>query len=198
VEQAPTPEAETPATPATQAVPGSASSKTAAQKAQKKPSAAQPAPAPAPQVAPPIAAPVAPPVAAPAPHPQAAGLGFDPKKIDPKENARLKFDLSHIPGAVNFVVEMDGKTFYKGSAGNKGDYDNLYVPPGLHQFRVQISAGSLEKTSNTVSFQFVAKKNMTLRVDMKPQPNASVGGVPVIDPATQVVATLKAGFSLFN
>ena len=106
--------------------------------------------------------------------------------------------MTHVPAAVNFAVEMDGKTFYKGSAGNKGDYDNLYVPPGQHQFRVQVSAGSFDKTSNTVSFQFVAKKNLTLRVDMKPQPNASVAGVPVIDPATQVVATIKAGFSLFN
>jgi serine/threonine-protein kinase len=198
VEPAPAPDATTPAAPTTQMVQGSSSSKAAAQKAQKKPSASQPAPTTAPQVAPPIAPPVAPAVAAPATHPQAGGLGFDPKKIDPKANARLKFDMTHVPPAVNFVVEMDGKIFYKGSAGNKGDYDNLYVPPGPHQFRVQVSAGSVEKTSNTVSSQFVAKKNMTLRVDMKPESNASVAGVPVIEPATQVVATLKAGFSLFN
>jgi hypothetical protein len=125
-------------------------------------------------------------------------LGFDPKKIDPKENARLKLDLGHAPANLNFTVEMDGKTFYKGIAGNRSDYDNLYVPPGLHQFRVVISAGSVEKLSNTVSLQFVAKKHMTLKVELKPQSNASVAGVPVLDPATQVIATLKADFSLFN
>jgi hypothetical protein len=61
-----------------------------------------------------------------------------------------------------------------------------------------ISAGSVEKLSNTVSLQFVAKKHMTLKVELKPQSNASVAGVPVLDPATQVIATLKADFSLFN
>jgi hypothetical protein len=68
----------------------------------------------------------------------------------------------------------------------------------MHQFRVEIIAGSVEKSSNTVSFQFVAKKHSTLRVELKPQPNASLAGVPVLDPATQVIATLKADFSLFN
>jgi hypothetical protein len=125
-------------------------------------------------------------------------LGFDPKKIDPKDNARLKFDLGHAPPNLNFTVEMDGRTFYKGTAGNRADYDALYVPPGLHQFRVTVSSGNVEKTSNTTSFQFVAKKHMTLKVELKPWPNASVAGVPVLDPATQVIATLKADFSLFS
>ena len=110
----------------------------------------------------------------------------------------MKFDLSHIPPSLNFTVEMDGKTFFKGSAANKADYDNLYVPPGLHQFRVEVSAGGVQKLSNAASFQFVAKKHMTLKVELKPQPNATAAGSPVLDPATQVVATLKADFSFFN
>ncbi len=197
----PAPEEAAPAVPppASQAK-TSASAKVTPSKTQKKaagvPQSAQVAaiPAPAPVVVPPVA----PPAPAPAPHPQLAALGFDPKKIDPKDNARLKFDLGHVPPAVNFTVEMDGKTFYKGTAGNRADYDSLYVPPGLHQFRVEVSAGSVSKVSNTVSFQFIAKKHMTLKVDLKPQSNASVAGVPVLDPATQVIATLKADFSLFN
>ena len=195
----PTPEQAAPAppepTPQAQAPPAA---KATTSKAQKKAAAPQAAPSVPPPVAPPIAAPVVPPIAAPAPHPQSTALGFDPKKIDPKENAHLKFDLSHIPPSLNFTVEMDGKTFFKGSAANKADYDNLYVPPGLHQFRVEVSAGGVQKLSNTVSLQFVAKKHMTLKVELKPQPNATAAGSPVLDPATQVVATLKADFSFFN
>jgi serine/threonine-protein kinase len=177
----------------------SASAMVTPSKTQKKPGAAQQsAQSAAPSAPAPVAAPVAPPAPAPAPHPQSAALGFDPKKIDPKENARLKFDLGHVPPAVNFTVEMDGKTFYKGTSGSKAGNDNLYVPPGLHQFRVEVSAGSVEKVSNTVSFQFIAKKHVTLKVELKPQSNTSVAGVPVLDPATQVIATLKADFSLFN
>ena len=110
----------------------------------------------------------------------------------------MRFDLGHAPPKLNFTVEMDGKTFYKGTAGDKADYDTLYVPPGMHQFRVAVTAGSVEKMSNAVSFQFIAKKHMTLKIELKPWPNASVAGVPVLDPATQVIATLKADFSLFN
>jgi serine/threonine-protein kinase len=196
----PAPEAAAPAAPppASQAK-TPASTKVTASKTQKKTAAppetmqtVAPPPAPAPVVAAPVATP------APAPAPPPPALGFDPKKIDPKDNARLRFDLGRVPPAVNFKVDMDGKPFYKGTAGNRADYDSLFVPPGQHQFRVEISAGSVEKSSNTVSFQFVAKKHSTLRVELKPQANASVAGVPVLDPATQVIVTLKADFSLFN
>jgi serine/threonine-protein kinase len=176
----------------------SAGAKVAPTKLQNKPGAAQQSAQPATPSAPaPVAALVAPPAPAPASHPQSAALGFDPKKLDPKENARLKFDLGHVPPAVNLTVEMDGKTLFNGAAGNKAASDNLYVPPGLHQFHVEVSAGGVEKSSNTVSFQFVAKKHVTLKVELKPQSNASVAGVPVLDPATQVIATLKADFSFF-
>jgi serine/threonine-protein kinase len=209
---APSPAAATPPQPATPApeaaAPPLGSQAKASANTKPSPSKTQKRAAPAPEImqtpTPPAPAPVvAAPVVAPAPTstsppPQPAALGFDPKKIDPKSNARLRFDLGHVPPAVNVVVEMDGKTFYKGTAGNRADYDSLYVPPGMHQFRVEIIAGSVEKSSNTVSFQFVAKKHSTLRVELKPQPNASLAGVPVLDPATQVIATLKADFSLFN
>jgi serine/threonine-protein kinase len=196
----PAPEEAAPAVPAPASqAKTTATSKTPPSKTQKKPAAgqqsAQPTAPPAPA---PVAAPVAPAVPAPAPHPQTTALGFDPKKIDPKDNSRLRFDLGRAPSNLAFTVEMDGKTFYRGTAGNKADYDVLYVPPGLHQFRVAVSAGSVEKVSNAVSFQFIAKKHMTLKVELKPWPNASVAGVPVLDSAMQVIATLKADFSLFG
>ena len=185
--------------PASQAL-TSATAKVPPSKTQKKPAAGQQSAQPAAPSAPAavVAVPVAPPAPTPASHPQTVALGFDPKKIDPKENARLRFDLGHAPPILSFTVEMDGKTFYKGTAGNKADYDALYVPPGLHQFRVAVSSGNVEKMSNAVSFQFIAKKHVTLKVELKPWPNASVAGVPVLDAAMQVIATLKADFSFFG
>jgi hypothetical protein len=86
---------------------------------------------------------------------------------------------------------MGGRLYYKGTAGNKTDYDNLYVPPGVHEFRVTVGGGNLQKTSNAVSGKFVAKKRMSLKVELRPQPNGSSGASPALDPATKVIATLK-------
>ena len=87
-----------------------------------------------------------------------------------------------------FTVEMNGKLYCKGTAGTKSDYDGLYVPPGVHEFRVTISSGSVQKASNTVSADFVAKKHLTLKTELRPQPT---GTPATLAPATQVVATLK-------
>lgn len=127
-------------------------------------------------------------VAAPAARARAA-VGFDPKALDPKQNARLKLDLGRLPGALAFTIEMNGKTYFKGTAGSKSDYDNLYVPPGVHEFRVTVSGGGVQKVSNIVSADFVAKKRMSLKVELRPEAR---GGSAALDPAAQVVATLKA------
>ena len=37
-----------------------------------------------------------------------APLDFDPKTLDPKQNARLKIDASQLPARVDFTVEMNG------------------------------------------------------------------------------------------
>ena len=170
------------------------------------PSAAPaPAPAPAPTEAntqpaapaPPISKPTpstpapapASPAATPTPQAQLAPVPFNPKKLDPKQNARLKIDLSHFLPAMEITIEMNGKLYYKGTAGNKAGYDNLYLPPGDHEFRVTVSSGKFQKDSNSMSVKFAAKKHYTLKVDLQPQPSGSPGAV--IDPATKVVATLK-------
>ena len=87
-----------------------------------------------------------------------------------------------------FTVEMNGKLYCKGTAGKKADYDGLYVPPGVHEFRVTVSSASLQKASSTVSAEFVAKKHLTLKVELRPQP---AGPSDALTPGTQVVATLK-------
>jgi hypothetical protein len=119
---------------------------------------------------------------------------FNPKTLDPKQNARLKIDLSHFPNALAFTVEMNGKLYCKGIAGSKADYDGLYVPPGVHQFRVTVGGGSVQKASNTVSAKFIAKKHLTLKVELRPQPGGSSGALA---PTTQVLATLKTDLFQF-
>ncbi len=193
--QAPAPSQPAPSTPEKAAPAPPAQSSEAAKAAKPKPgrnvaaqSAAQPATKP---VAPPVAAPVAQPVAAPAPSPQLAAVAFDPKKLDPKQSTRLKFDFENFPPSLTFTVEMEGKTYYKGSAASPSDYSNLFVPPGVHEFRVSVSSGGVQKLSNIVSADFVAGKRMTLKVEHRPQTNGNTPPLPVFDAGSQIVATLK-------
>ncbi|HEY6308543.1 MAG TPA: serine/threonine-protein kinase [Candidatus Angelobacter sp.] len=131
------------------------------------------------------------PVAAPEPAP--ATLGFDPKALDPKENARLKIDTKRMPGGVDFTVEMNGKLyFHKTSAGSDAPDDEMFVPPGVQEFRVTAKQGSAKKASNTVSAEFKAKKKITMRIELRNAGMASDTGVPQgIYPDTQIVVTLK-------
>jgi hypothetical protein len=183
-----TPEKAAPATPAQ----SSEAAKAAKPKPGKNVAAAQPsakpAPAPAAQFAP---APVAPPVATPAPSPQSAAVAFDPKKLDSKLNTRLKFDFENFPPSYTFTVDMDGKTYFKGSAANPSDYNNLLVPPGVHEFRVAVSSGGVQKVSNIASADFIASKRMTLKIEHRPQTNGNTPPLPVLDAASQIVITLK-------
>ncbi len=149
------------------------------------------APAPAiskPSASTPMPAPLA---SAPTPVTQShlAPVAFNPRTLDPKQNARLKIDLNHFLPAMDVTIEMNGKLYYKGTAGNKAGYDNLYVPPGEHEFRVTVSSANFQKASSSMSVKFAAKKHYTLKADLQPQPSSSPGAI--INPATKVVATLK-------
>jgi serine/threonine-protein kinase len=146
-------------------------------------------PAPAPAVA---KKPVAPP-AAPSPNrSRTAAVAFDPRTLPPNQNARLKIDLESFPPGLAFTVEMNGKTYYKGSTGSNSDYGNLFVPPGVHEFRVSVRGGSVQKISNTVSAEFLAKKHLTLRAELRTAAKNSSTPSPALDPSAQVVAILKA------
>jgi serine/threonine protein kinase len=126
---------------------------------------------------------------APANVPQAsASTSLNPKALDPKQNTRLKFDLSKVPAALPFAVQMDGKAYYKGTAGNRADFETLFAPPGVHEFRVSVGSGTGAKTSNTVSAEFVARKRMSLKVELRPTVESSAATLPS---GTQVLATLK-------
>ncbi|MGA3373253.1 MAG: serine/threonine-protein kinase [Terracidiphilus sp.] len=170
--QAPTPAATasrqpvTPQTPALEAVPEAAQAPTG------KPSAAS---APAPALA---------------PHSSSSSVAFDPKTLDPRHNARLKLELDHFPAGAAFSIEMNRKIYFKGSVSNKADYESLFVPPGVQEFRVTIRG--LQRPSNIVSAEFLAGKRMTLRVELRPPAKGSSGTSQTLNPATQIVASLKA------
>jgi len=69
--------------------------------------------------------------------------------------------------------------------------DNLFVPPGVHEFRVMARGGSVQKASNIVGAEFKANKRMTLKAELRlPAKGTSVSS-PALDPAAQIVATLR-------
>jgi serine/threonine-protein kinase len=156
------------------------------------PTAPEPAPTsqPAPLAAPEANSAKAP--TTPAPRLQPAVVAFDPKTLDPKQNARLKLELVHFPSGLAFTIEMNRKVYLKAETGDKGALENLFVPPGVQEFRVTVRGGAVQKTSNIVSAEFQANKRMALKVEFRPAANGSSAGSPALDPAAQIVATLKA------
>jgi hypothetical protein len=135
----------------------------------------------------------APPPMAEAPAPEPAALDFNPKSLDPKTNAKLKIEADQIPASLDFTVEMNGKLYLRRSAeGNKKEFDDFYVPPGVQEFRVTAGSGSVQKNSNTVSTEFKAKKRHTLKIELRTQGGATGAGMPQgLYPDTQLVLTLK-------
>jgi serine/threonine-protein kinase len=129
--------------------------------------------------------------------PDLAALDFNPKALDPKANAKLKIEAGQIPAVVDFTVEMNGKLYLRRSAeGIKSEYDDLYVPPGIQEFRVtavSVSAtGAVRKSSNTVSTEFKARKKHTLKIELRTQGTPMNAGTPQgIYQDTQIVLTLK-------
>jgi len=140
----------------------------------------------------PAAAPAASPAASPAANAQQPPpVSFNPKSLDPRQNTRLKIELEHFPYDLAYSVTMNGKSFFKGTTGNSRDSENLFVPPGVHEFRVTVFAGRLQKTSNTVSAEFLANKHMTLKVELRPPASSFTAASKALGPDAQIVASLK-------
>ncbi|MDP9339584.1 MAG: serine/threonine protein kinase [Acidobacteriota bacterium] len=118
---------------------------------------------------------------------------FDPKQLDPGSNARMKIEAEHFPENVGFTVEMGGKIYFERSGGNNQNmFEDLYVPPGVTEFRVIAGVGANRKTSNIVSAEFKAKKKKTLRVELRTQGQKPGSGVPAgVYADSQIVVTLK-------
>ncbi|MGA3079847.1 MAG: serine/threonine-protein kinase [Terracidiphilus sp.] len=130
--------------------------------------------------------------AVPEPSAESPSVAFNPKTLAPKQNTRLKLELDHFPSGMAFTIEMNRKTYFKGSTGNKAEYEGLLVPPGVQEFRVTVRSGGVQKSSNIVSAEFLANKRMTLKVELRPPAKGGVGTSLALDPAAEIVATLKA------
>jgi serine/threonine-protein kinase len=130
--------------------------------------------------------------ASPVSRSQTSAVAFNPKALDPKQNARLKLELDNFPPALAFTIVMNGKTYFKGSAGNKAEYENLFVPPGVHEFRVMVRGGGVQKASNTVGAEFKANKRMTLKAELRLPAKGSSASSTALNPSTLIVATLRA------
>jgi predicted Ser/Thr protein kinase len=120
-------------------------------------------------------------------------VGFDPRKLDRKQNAKLDIDATRMPAGVAFTVLMNGKVYLQktGAQSNLGDED-FFVPPGVQEFLVIAKSGAVEKASNTVSTEFLAKKRNTLKIEARSKGMPPGSGVPQgLYPDTEIVVTLK-------
>ena len=105
--------------------------------------------------------------AKPTPAPAAPAPGaFDPHKLDPSKNAKMKIDVSKFPSGLAFNIDMDRQSYLRFVTGDGTNLDNLYVPPGVQTFRVSFKSGGQEWVSNLVSDDFKAKKSKTLKVQL--------------------------------
>ncbi len=101
-----------------------------------------------------------PPHPAPAPRPSIPGSSI------PNKNAKLKIDVSKFPNGLPFTVEMNRQPYLHFITGDGTSLDNLYVPPGVQEFRVTFKSGGQEWDSNIVSDDFKAKKRKTLKIQL--------------------------------
>jgi serine/threonine protein kinase len=120
-------------------------------------------------------------------------VDFDPKQLDPNANAKLKIEADQFPANVAFTVEMGGKVYFeRGGNNNQQLFDDLYVPPGVTEFRVIAGEGANRKTSNIVSAEFKPKKKKTLRIELRTQGQKNGSAVPSgVYTDSQIVVALK-------
>ena len=128
--------------------------------------------------------------AAPASHP-ASIPAFDPRKLDPNTNAKLKIELNRLPVGVPYTVEMNGKVYLRGITGEDADLDNLFVPPGVQEFRVTMRSGGQPRVSNIVSEDFKAKKRKTLKIELLGQTSVPASSAEPLSGSAKVYLSLK-------
>jgi serine/threonine protein kinase len=156
--------------------------------AEPVPAVTKPEPAPSPSVGTPNE--TTPANSLPASHPSAR-VAFDPRKLSPDTNAKLRIDMEHFPFGVPYTVEMNGKVYLRGITGENTDLDNLFVPPGTQEFRLTMRSGGQQKVSNIVSDEFKAKKRKTLRVELRGQESTPASSAEPISSGAQIFLSLK-------
>jgi hypothetical protein len=118
-------------------------------------------------------------------------VDFDPTNLSPNKNAKLKIETEHVPPKLDFTLEMNGKVYLRwNTSDNTADNKDLFVPPGVQEFRVTAENGSVQKASNIVSTEFKAKKKKTLKIEFRDQDKPGKGA-PELSETSQIFATLK-------
>jgi serine/threonine protein kinase len=120
---------------------------------------------------------------------------FDPRKLDPNTSTKLKIEPSKLPNGLPINVELDRKPYLSFITGDKTDLDNLYIPAGVHELRVQIKTGGQEFDSNIVSDAFKAKKRKTLKIEIL-QNGKTPAQIPV--PLTKDMSIFLSFPSIFD
>jgi serine/threonine-protein kinase len=120
-------------------------------------------------------------------------VGFDPTNLSSNKNARLKIETEHVPPMLDFTIEMNGKVYLRWNTSDKtADNKDLFVPPGVQEFRVTAESGSIRKASNIVSTEFKVKKKKTLKIEFRDQDTSGKSQSPAeLSETSQIFATLK-------
>ncbi len=126
---------------------------------------------------------------------KSAPVAFDPRKLDPNTSTKLKIEPSKLPNGLPINVELDRKPYLSFITGDKTDLDNLYIPAGVHELRVQIKTGGQEFDSNIVSDAFKAKKKKTLKIEIL-QNGKAPAQIPV--PLTKDMSIFLSFPSIFD
>ena len=103
----------------------------------------------------------------------------------------MKIDLNRLPVGVPYIVEMNGKPYLRGITGESTDLDNLFVPPGVQEFRVTMRSGGQQKVSNIVSEDFKAKKRKTLKIELLGQSSAPSKSAEPLTGDAKIFLSLK-------
>jgi serine/threonine protein kinase len=112
------------------------------------------------------------PASAPGSGPTTPPAVAKPEAVSAADFAKLRVDDRNVPNSLSFMVLMDGKLLFQRNTLPEGQsdpkHDDDSVPPGIHEFRVIVSPGSLQVTdSNNVRFDFAAKKKLTLKIELR-------------------------------
>ncbi len=119
-------------------------------------------------------------------------VDFDPVTLSPNTSEKLKIEADHFPTNINFAIEMNGKLYFERSGRPQTVFENLFVPPGVWEFRAVVGQGATRKLSNIVSMEFKAKKHKTLRIELRAPGQTAGSPVPKdVSPDSQLILTLK-------
>jgi serine/threonine protein kinase len=142
-----------------------------------------------------VVVPVSPVPEPPKPQPAStapARVDFDPVKLSPNASEKLKIEADHFPTNINFTIEMNGMLYFERRGRTQTVFENLFVPPGVWEFRVVVGQGPTRKLSNIVSMEFKAKKHKTLRIELRAPGQTAGSPVPKdISSDSQLILTLK-------